>query len=146
MEYTDPVAARLAARTREYPGIQAERENIARVDQAVFEQVRNFETITNDSADHFVADVEVDATASIELSVLLRDEVTLAAQASDADTGALAIRLQQLRHNAENAIQRLQRAAEEAAWRAEKCETPMEGYQKLLATYEPLARNRAVQV
>ena len=125
----NPDELRLAVRTAVYPNSEAEKETIARIDKAVFDRTRVYETQAVENAEIFVEETQVHVTAADEIVTELRREIRFRLAEGSADAGgATADRYETLRLMAEQAIGALEHAEREAEWHAAKCESPYENY------------------
>lgn len=128
-----PHELREAARLAKYPNSVVERETLERLDQAVFDRVRNHEQALLQNARTLMEDAAVDEEAVTLIATQLAEDVRYPLRDGAAPSAELAERYERLRNLADAARKSLARAERDAGFMADKVADP---YADLMSLYD----------
>jgi hypothetical protein len=134
-----PHELRILAREQSYANSTSEQETVRAVDKAVFDSVRTFEEGVSAAAAEFMAAREIDLAAADELVIALRNEVKYPLMEGAGPSRDLAKRYEDLRREAEHALDELERAEREVEWHIDRNGNVYDAYVELMTKW-PMIR------
>lgn len=136
----DPEVFRIHAREETYPNSAAEKAEIQRVDDAVFDRVRIYENSLVASSQTLMERGAALTRESVKVEEAVREEVRYELDRSRSDIKQVAERYAALETRAQGQIDALERLAREAEWLAEKADNPYAAYRALVVRYPALSK------
>ncbi|MBF4604713.1 hypothetical protein [Curtobacterium sp. VKM Ac-2884] len=136
----DPEIFRIHAREEAYPNQTAEKAEVKRVDDAVFDRVRMLENALVKSSESLIERGKELTEGSADVEQQLREQVKYQLDYSSVDLKLAAEQYSKLQSQAQQRIDALERLAREAEWLADRAEDPYMAYRKLVIAYPALSK------